>query len=90
MCNPIEQSSMISIRTSSLYISESMQDIGSGTFPVALGDWSRAYLIVAYNQMAVITDPYTTKGQTYLYFSRRYGGDILNDEAVKLLKVATS
>lgn len=73
-----------------LYLSESMADVGSNAFPIAFGDFGRGYLVTRYGEMSVITDPYTTKGHTFIYFAQRYGGKILNDQAVKLLKIATS
>lgn len=74
-----------------LNISESMQDIGTNAFPIGFGDWKRAYLIVKYGPaMTVVTDPYTAKGFTSIYYAQRYGGKILNDQAAKLLKCATS
>ena len=73
-----------------LSISESMQDIGTNAFPIGFGDWKRGYLITRLGQMLTITDPYSAKGFTSIYYAHRYGGDILNDQAVKLLKIATS
>jgi len=71
-------------------ISESMQDIGSNTFPIAFGDFRRGYLITRYGDFVALQDPYSAKGFVSVYYAQRYGGCILNDQAIKLLKCSAS
>jgi len=59
----------------------------SNEFPVAFGDFNKAYTLTMRNDMEILRDPYTTKGYTAFYVSRRFGGIVTNNAAVKLLKV---
>jgi HK97 family phage major capsid protein len=62
----------------------------SGHFPLAFGDFSKAYTLTMHNELEVLRDPYTTKGYTAYYVSRRFGGIPTNNYAVKFLKCAVS
>ena len=55
---------------------------------VALGDFSRAYQIVDRTGVRVLRDPYTEKPFVKFYTTKRVGGDVVNFEALKLLKLA--
>ncbi len=61
-----------------------MPDVGSGTKPVAFGDFSRAYMIVDRVQMAVLRDPFTqaTTGNVRYIARRRVGGQVVQAEAI--------
>ena len=69
-----------------------MPDVASNAFPIALGDWSRAYLVVDNLNMETIRDPFTKKRQGLVEFTlyRRVGGQVILPEAILKLKVATS
>lgn len=69
---------------------DNMQDVGADNYPVAFGDFRRAYLIVDRAGIRVLRDPYTNKPYVHFYTTKRVGGGIQNFEALKLLKVATS
>jgi HK97 family phage major capsid protein len=62
----------------------------SGAFPVAFGDFNKAYTLATRTGMEVLRDPFTTKGYTAFYVSRRFGGIVTNNDALKLLKVSVS
>lgn len=66
-----------------------MPDLGSNAFPVAFGDFRRAYLIVDRRGTTILRDPYTAKPYVKFFATRRVGGGITNFEAVKLLKCST-
>lgn len=70
------------------------EDLGSPTtlnaYPVVFGDFRRGYTLVTRSGMSMIRDPYSTKGTTIFYLSRRYGGCVGNCNALKVLKVAAS
>ena len=70
------------------------EDLGSPTsanaFPVAFGDFRRAYTLTTRTGISVLRDPYSTKGSTLFYIARRYGGTVSNSHACKVLKVALS
>jgi len=67
-------------------ISDNMADIGANSYSIALADFRAAYRIVTRRGMTILRDPYTTKGLTYFYISKRVGGGIKNFEAIKFLK----
>lgn len=71
-------------------IDENMPDVGSGTFPIAFGNWELAYTIVDRQGIKMLTDPYTNKPFVMFYTTKRVGGGLANSEAVKLLKCSTS
>lgn len=71
-------------------INEAMPDIASGSYSVAFGNWSRGYAIVDKPGLRLIVDRVTVKGWTKMYFSRRVGGGVVDSNAIKLLKFATS
>tara|TARA_R100000005_G_C4999203_1_gene205910 strand:- start:740 stop:1957 length:1218 start_codon:yes stop_codon:yes gene_type:complete len=61
-----------------------MPDVGSGTKPVAFGDFNRAYMIIDRIQMAVLRDPFTqaTTGNVRYIARRRVGGQVVQAEAI--------
>lgn len=67
-----------------------MPDIGSNAFPIAFGDFRRAYVIVDRVGTRVLRDPYTNKPYVLFYTTKRVGGGVQNFEAVKLFKTAAS
>jgi HK97 family phage major capsid protein len=72
-----------------LVTSDNMPDVGPGTCPIAFGDFRSAYQIVDRRGVKILADPYTIKGSVIFYTSKRTGGDVVNFEAVKLLKIAS-
>jgi HK97 family phage major capsid protein len=54
----------------------------------ALGDWRRGYMIVDRMGMVMQRDPFTKKPFVLYYTRRRVGGDVIDFEAIKLLKIA--
>lgn len=73
-----------------VYTDDNMDAIGAGKFPIAFGDFKRAYLILDRVGIRVLRDPYTSKPNVLFYTTKRVGGGVQNFEAVKLLKVAAS
>jgi HK97 family phage major capsid protein len=67
-------------------IDDNMNDIGANLFPIAYGDFARAYLIIDRVGIRVLRDPYTNKPYVMFYTTKRVGGGVQNFEAVKLLK----
>jgi HK97 family phage major capsid protein len=61
-----------------------MPDVGSGTKPVAFGDFNRGYMIIDRIQMAVLRDPFTqaTTGNVRYIARRRVGGQVVQAEAI--------
>lgn len=72
-------------------IDENMPDIGAGAYPVAFGDFKRAYTIVDHTSgTRLLRDPFSVKGYVLFYVTKRLAAGISNYEALKFLKVATS
>nr|AYJ09379.1 putative major capsid protein [Pseudo-nitzschia multiseries DNA virus] len=70
---------------------EDMPDIGANAFPVAFGDFMEGYLICDLVGLRMtIDDSITTPGQCKFYLRKRVGGKLLNDDAIKVIKVAAS
>lgn len=70
--------------------SEDMPDIAANAFPVAFGDFQEGYIIVDRTGVRILRDPYTTKGYVNFYATKRVGGSLVNSQAIKLMKIATS
>jgi len=66
-----------------------MASIAQNAFPVAYGDFRRAYMIVDRVSLAVLRDPFTqaTTGNVRYIARRRVGGQVVLPEAISKLKV---
>jgi HK97 family phage major capsid protein len=53
---------------------------------IAVGDFQSAYQIVDRNGIRILRDPFTNKPFVNFYSTKRVGGDVVNFEAIKLLK----
>ena len=67
---------------------EDMPDIGTGTTPVAFGDFARGYLIADRQGIQVLRDPYSAKPYVLFYTTKRVGGGVQDFGAIKLLKMS--
>ena len=61
-----------------------MPSIAQNAFPVAFGDFSKAYMIVDRVALAVLRDPFTqaTTGNVRYIARRRVGGQVVQAEAL--------
>lgn len=66
---------------------EDMPDIAAGTFPIAFGNFRHGYLIAERSATQVLRDPFTNKPFVHFYATRRVGGQVLDSNAIKLLKI---
>ena len=66
-----------------------MASIAQNAYPVAYGDFRRAYMIVDRVSLAVLRDPFTqaTTGNVRYIARRRVGGQVVLPEALTKLKV---
>ncbi len=55
---------------------------------VAVGDFRQAYLIVDKISLRILRDPFTEKPFVKFYSTKRVGGEVVNTDAVKLLRLA--
>ena len=69
-------------------IDDNMPTLNSdaGTFSVAFGDFLSGYQIVDRQGLSVLRDPYTSKPFVEFFASKRVGGDVVDFDAIKLLK----
>lgn len=67
-------------------LSDSMPDLGADEYPVALADFTRAFMIRDREGIRVLRDPYTTKGAMKFYVTRRLAAGVMDFNAIKLLK----
>lgn len=66
---------------------EDMPDIGAGAFPIAFGNFQAGYLIAERSTTSILRDPYSNKPYVQFYATRRIGGQVLDSDAIKLLKI---
>lgn len=69
---------------------EDMSDLGANAFPIAFGDYRAAYTIVDLVGLRVTLDEVTTPGQVKWIFRKRVGGKLADNQAVKVIKCATT
>ena len=60
----------------------------ANSLSVAVGDFKAAYQIVDRRGVNILRDPFTEKPFVKFYATKRVGGDVINFEAIKLLKLA--
>lgn len=67
---------------------EDMPDIAAGTLPIAFGNFRAGYLIAERSATTILRDPFTNKPFVHFYATKRIGGQVLDSDAIKLLKIA--
>jgi HK97 family phage major capsid protein len=69
-----------------------MDDIGSGTTPIAFGDIATTYRILDRIGLSILVNPYiqATNGITRIHATRRVGGAVVQAAAMKKIKCAVS
>ena len=65
-----------------------MPDVAAGAFPIAFGNFTNGYLIVERTSTRILRDPYSNKPFVNFYATRRIGGQVLDSDAIKLLKIS--
>jgi len=68
---------------------EDMPDPASNSLSVAVGDMREAYQIVDRLGIRTLRDPYSAKPYVEFYTTKRVGGDVVNFEALKLVRFGT-
>jgi len=67
---------------------EDMPDIGASSLSIAFGNFKAGYIITERAETSILRDPYSKKPYVYFYATKRVGGQVVNSEAIKLLKFA--
>ena len=66
---------------------EDMPSIAAGACPIAFGNFRAGYLIAERSATAILRDPFSNKPFVHFYATRRVGGQVLDGQAIKLLKI---
>ena len=66
---------------------EDMPDVAAGTTPIAFGNFRAGYLIAERSATQILRDPFTNKPFVHFYATKRVGGQVLDSNAIKLLKI---
>ena len=66
---------------------EDMPSVESGEFPIAFGNFRHGYLIAEHAATQILRDPFSNKPFVHFYATKRVGGQVLDSNAIKLLKI---
>ncbi len=69
---------------------EDMPDIAADAPAIAFGNFREGYLIAERSATSILRDPFTNKPFVHFYATKRVGGQVMNAEAIKLLKFSAS
>lgn len=67
---------------------EDMPDIAADTVPIAFGNFRAGYLIAERSATSILRDPFSNKPFVHFYATKRIGGQVLDSDAIKLLKIS--
>ncbi|WP_300973983.1 phage major capsid protein [Sphingomonas sp. LHG3406-1] len=67
---------------------EDMPDVAANSLSIAFGNFKAGYIITERAETSILRDPYSKKPYVYFYATKRVGGQVVNSEAIKLLKFA--
>jgi len=68
---------------------EDMPDVAANAFPIAFGNFRAGYLISERSATTILRDPFTNKPFVHFYATKRIGGQVLDSDAIKLMKIST-
>lgn len=68
--------------------SADMPAMKDGSLSIIFGDFKHAYQIVDRQDIRILRDPFTNKPFVKFYTTKRVGGDVINFEALKIMKLS--
>jgi HK97 family phage major capsid protein len=68
---------------------EDMPDPAAASLSIAVGDMREAYQIVDRLGIRTLRDPYSAKPYVEFYTTKRVGGDVVNFEAIKIVRLGS-
>lgn len=71
-----------------VFTAADMPIASANSLPIAVADFQAAYQIVDRQGIRILRDPFTEKPFVKFYATARVGGDVVNSEAIKLLRLA--
>lgn len=72
-----------------VYMATDMPVAATNSLSVAVGDFQSGYQIVDRRGIRILRDPFTEKPFVKFYATKRVGGDVINFDAIKLMKLST-
>lgn len=69
---------------------EDMPSISLDSLSIAFGDFNAGYQVVDRQGVRILRDSFTAKPYVKFYTTKRVGGDVVNFEAIKLMKFAAT
>ncbi len=67
---------------------EDMPDVAANALPIAFGNFKAGYLIAERSATTILRDPFTNKPYVHFYAVKRIGGQVLDSDAIKVLKIS--
>ncbi|HKR23860.1 MAG TPA: phage major capsid protein [Allosphingosinicella sp.] len=67
---------------------EDMPDLAANSLSIAFGNFRAGYLIAERSETQILRDPFSNKPFVHFYATKRVGGQVMNSEAIKLLRFA--
>ncbi|MFM5883928.1 MAG: phage major capsid protein [Novosphingobium sp.] len=67
---------------------EDMPDVAANALPIAFGNFQNGYIITERRETSILRDPYTNKPYVNFYATKRIGGQVLDSDAIKVLKIS--
>jgi HK97 family phage major capsid protein len=65
---------------------EDMPDVAAESLSIAFGNFKAGYLVAERSETQILRDPFTNKPFVHFYATKRIGGQVMNSEAIKLLR----
>ena len=65
---------------------EDMPDLAANSLSIAFGNFRAGYLIAERSETQILRDPFSNKPFVHFYAIKRVGGQVMNSEAIKLLR----
>ena len=69
---------------------EDMPDIAADSLSIAFGNFREGYLIAERSATTILRDPFTNKPFVHFYATKRVGGQVMNSEAIKVMKFSAT
>lgn len=69
---------------------EDMPDLADDSLSIAFGNFREGYLIAERSATTILRDPFTNKPFVHFYATKRVGGQLMNSEAIKLMRMAAA
>lgn len=79
-----------SLLTRPVVFADDVAAVAADAYSVIYGDFRAGYTIVDRAGIRVLRDPYSSKPYVEFYTTKRVGGDVVNAEAFKIMKLASS